>query len=142
MSTSFKIGDTVTYINASKNRSNGVILDVHSDAGQAYFTLQLEEGREVQTTLDRIRKGEHTGVGLWQRVLDANTNCYFFFNEFTSQTLWDTPESRQAIFVDEFHEQLEVPNNEQQEVYENEEIRELSAEEKIAVGVCIKYSLP
>ena len=98
MSTPFAKGERVTHVSARDARTNGTVMDIHLDAGREYFTVQLDDGREVQTIATRLRKGEYTGVGAWQRVLDAGTNCYFFFDEARNETVWDTPEAQAMIF--------------------------------------------
>ena len=88
----------MTHLSARDQRTNGTIVGDHVDAGVEYFTVRLDDGREVQTIDDRLRKGEYTGIARWQRMLDATTGCYYFFDEERNETLWDTPEARDRLF--------------------------------------------
>src|SRR5689334_20852845 len=95
---SFVKGERITHISATDIKSNGIIESVHFDDGHEYYTLLLDDGREIQTVGSRLKKGEFTGVGNWQRLLDPQTECYFFFDDVRKKTLWDTPEAREIIF--------------------------------------------
>ncbi|KAH9253327.1 hypothetical protein BASA81_008678 [Batrachochytrium salamandrivorans] len=99
----YEKGERATHVSQENVRTNCVVIKVHSDQDmECYYTVVLDHsgGREVQTVGGRLKKGEYTGVGAWQRVLDDRTACYFFFNDLTQETLWDTPEAREQVYGD------------------------------------------
>jgi hypothetical protein len=58
----FVKGERLTHVSQGGIRCNGRVVDVHDDAGNVYYSVLLDDGREVNTTENRLRKGRFVFV--------------------------------------------------------------------------------